>query len=86
LHDLLHDFAWIQAKLEAAELAKLIRDYDYLPDESVRRVQNALRLSEHVLSGDASRLAEQLLARLSGDESEDLAPLLSGARASMGAS
>ena len=65
LRKLLFDFNWIQAKLEATDANSLIRDYDFLPDdENLQLVQDAIRLSAHVLVQDKIQLAGQLLGRL----------------------
>jgi WD40 repeat protein len=67
LHDLLFDYEWIQAKLQATDVQAVIADYNLATqDADLRRMQQALRLSAHVLSGDKSQLPGQLLGRLQG--------------------
>jgi hypothetical protein len=73
LHDILLDFRWIAAKLNATDVNSLINDYDYLSEEeekqridnkSLRLIQSALRLSAHILSHDKGQLHSQLYGRL----------------------
>src|SRR5262249_36099599 len=65
LRDLLCDFTWLHAKLNATDINMLLADYDLLPDEAeLRLVQGALRLSAHVLARDKAQLRSQLYARL----------------------
>ena len=77
LHQLLLTFDWLQAKLEATDLAALIADYDYLPeDKDLQLVQSAIRLSAHVLARDQRQLASQLTGRLLGIDDNDIQALL----------
>ena len=65
LRNLLLDFSWIQAKLEAADVNLLISDYDHLPDDhTLRLVQGAIHLSAHILTKDKSHLSGQLQSRM----------------------
>jgi len=65
LRQLLLDFDWLQAKLDATDVNSLIIDYDHLPDDhTLRLVQGAIRLSAHILANDKNQLAGQLLGRL----------------------
>ncbi len=65
LRDLLYDFPWLQAKLDATDINAVLVDYDLLPDDTeLRLVQGALRLSAHVLAYDPAQLRSQLYARL----------------------
>ena len=65
LRSLLLDFDWLQSKLEATDVNALILDCDYLRDDpEIARLQDAIRLSAHVLSQDKSQLAGQLVGRL----------------------
>jgi WD40 repeat protein len=65
LRALLLDFDWMQARLQAADVAGLIHDFDFLPShEDIQTIQGAIRLSAHVLFRDASQLPGQLLGRL----------------------
>jgi WD40 repeat protein len=80
LRELLLDFDWLQAKLDATDAGALIADYDLLAhDPDVRLVQEAVRLSTHVLAQDTAQLAGQLLGRLASFERAGLHPLLEGA-------
>ena len=81
LRQLLFDFDWIQAKLEATDVNSLIADYDHLPDDSdLRLVQGAIRLSAHVLSRDKIELAGQLLGRLQTFQESGIQSMLKQAR------
>jgi len=65
LRDLLLDFRWLQAKLEATDVNALIADYNFSPhDEELQVVQGAIRLAAHALIQDKAQLAGQLLGRL----------------------
>ncbi|MCP4655061.1 MAG: hypothetical protein GY856_06535, partial [bacterium] len=67
LRELLLDFRYLRAKLDAANVFTLLADYDALPcDAELRAVDGALRLSAHVLARDGEQLAGQLLGRLLG--------------------
>ena len=77
LRQLLFNFDWLQAKLEATDTNALIADYDYLPeDKALQLVQSALRLSAHVLVRDRRELASQLTGRLLGIDDNDIQALL----------
>jgi WD40 repeat protein len=65
LATLLLDLDWLRAKLEAADIEALVREFDHAPDRaSLRLMQGALRLSAHVLAKSKSQLAGQLLGRI----------------------
>ena len=77
LRQLLLDFDWLQAKLEATDVNSLITDYDYLPDDhTLRLVQGAIRLSSHSLSKDKTQLASQLLGRLQSFQEPEIQSML----------
>lgn len=70
LRELLIDFGWLRAKLEATNTIALISDYEAFPnDKDLALVQGAIRLSAHVVASDQTQLAGQLLARLHADDS-----------------
>jgi WD40 repeat protein len=65
LRELLLDFEWLQAKLDATDFTTLITDYELLLDDAdLCLVQETLQLSGHVLTHDKAQLAGQLLGRL----------------------
>ena len=65
LREMLMEFDWLQAKLEATDANALIGDFDLAGDDGdLRLVQGALRLSAHVLVGDKTQFAGQLVGRL----------------------
>jgi hypothetical protein len=67
LHTLLFDAAWLHAKLDAVDVNALIRDYDFLSsDRAATLVQNAIRLSAHILARDKTLLRSQVYGRLMG--------------------
>jgi WD40 repeat protein len=59
LKELLLNFRWLQAKLEATDVNALISDY-----ADLRTVQSMLRQSAHILAGSPRELPGQLLGRL----------------------
>jgi WD40 repeat protein len=63
---LICDFGWIDAKLHACGVISALTDYEWCPsvDQGPRLIQEALRLSAHVLADDPDQLPAQLLARL----------------------
>lgn len=68
LLDLLADYTWMQAKLDATDPNALLSDYDLAVSSSnshvLALIQGAIRLSAHILAEDASQLAPHLLGRL----------------------
>ena len=65
LGELLLDLDWLRAKLDATEIDALVREFGYASGSSpLRNLQDALRLSSHVLAKSKSQLPGQLLARL----------------------
>jgi WD40 repeat protein len=65
LRELLLNFNWLQAKLNATEVNSLINDYDSLPnDPDLNLVQATLRLSAHVLGKEPVQLRERLWGHL----------------------
>jgi WD40 repeat protein len=65
LQNLLLDFRWLKAKLEATEINALSREFDYVRDEAQFAVlQGALGASTHVLASRPGELATQLVARV----------------------
>ena len=80
LSALLLNFSWLQAKLEAADIAAVIVDYNLLPDDrDLRLVRDTLRLSAHLLARNKTQLAGQLLGRLSGQADPRVGTLLAEA-------
>jgi hypothetical protein len=85
LQRLLLDFDWLQAKLAATDVNSLIADYDFLPEESdLRFVQDAIRMSAHVLARDGTQLAGHLLGRLLSFQEYEIQSMLEQAREWMG--
>jgi len=81
LRQLLLDFDWLQAKLDATDVNSLIIDYDHLPDDhTLRIVQGAIRLSAHILAKDKNQLAGQLLGRLQSFKEPEIQSTLEKAR------
>lgn len=65
LRELLLEPKWLHAKLIATDVASLIADFDYQPeDECLRLLQQAIRLSSGVLARDPGQFASQILGRL----------------------
>jgi WD40 repeat protein len=65
LKRILLDPVWMQAKLKATNVNALISDYDHLkPSAEMELIQDALRLSSHVLATDVEQFAGQMVGRL----------------------
>ena len=81
LVDLLADYDWIAAKLEATEVQSVLADYDRIADQpDVSFIGRALRLSAHVLARDPHHLAAQLIGRLSGFSEPRIVELVNKAK------
>jgi len=77
LRKLLFTFDWLQARLAATDVNSLIADYDLIPDNTeLRLVQDAIRLSGHVLAQDHTQLASRLHGHLCSQTSSDIKTLL----------
>lgn len=69
LHGLLLDFDWLRAKLAATEIDTLVGEFDHARDDQLAELlKSNCRRSAHVLAGDKSQLAGQLLARIPENE------------------
>lgn len=87
LREMLFEFDWLQAKLDATDVNALIADYDLLPDDvEFRLVQGALRLSAHALVQDKTQLRSQLWGRLLTFERANIQALMASVKAWQGAS
>ena len=90
LYSLLTDYNFIEAKLSASGVQALIEDYDLAtsPDiitsdqkaDKLKLIQEAIRLSAHILTKDKSQLAAQLIARLMRFEIPEIQALLAQAK------
>ncbi|MEG5066583.1 hypothetical protein QUB33_23490, partial [Microcoleus sp. B3-A4] len=86
LHQLLTDFDFIEAKLDAVGVQALIEDYDLgrssdvllSPEqtEALKLIQGAIRKSAHVLERDKTQLAGHLLGRLLDFEIPEIRSML----------
>jgi len=77
LRDLLLNIKWLQAKLQATDSYELIMDYSLLKSkDDLLLIQEAIRLSAHILARDPGQLKGQLLARLMGFNSRPIQELL----------
>lgn len=85
LRALLFNFDWIKNKLVITGFLALLLDFDYLGDSAAKLVQQAIRLSAHILSRDANQLASQLVGRLLDREEPEIRGLLDQARGWRGA-
>lgn len=62
---ILWDPRWLRAKLQATDVIALIGDFDQLkPAREAELIQDALRLSSHILAKDPSHFTSQLTGRL----------------------
>ena len=92
LHQLLTDFDFIEAKLNAVGVQALIEDYDLArvsdvllsegQTETLRLIQGAIRKSAHVLDVDKTQLAGHLLGRLLDFKMPEIQGLLEQGRQS----
>ncbi len=77
LRKLLFNFTWLSAKLEATDVNSMIADYDFLPyDETLPILQDAIRLSAHILAEKKTQLRSQLYGRLMSHEEPEIKNLL----------
>jgi hypothetical protein len=61
------NYDWLRAKLAATDVQDVVHDYLFLREDAVlRTIQDALRLSAHVMSRDVGELPSQLTGRLMG--------------------
>jgi WD40 repeat protein len=83
---LLLDYKWLEAKLNATTVDELIADYDFVSASRVQRlVQDALRLSSHILRHEPNLLAGQLRGRLLGLDEPEIQSFIDSARPSRAA-
>ena len=92
LHQLLTDFDFIEAKLDALGVQALIEDYDLARNsdvllsegqtETLRLIQGAIRKSAQVLDKDKTQLAGHLWGRLLDFERPEIQGLLEQAKQS----
>jgi WD40 repeat protein len=81
LQRLLLDMRWLHVKLEQTNINELIADYNLLPeDKNLQLVQEALRLSTHILAEDKTQLPGQLLGRLLSIQAPKIQTLLQQAK------
>jgi len=64
LEDMLLDFDWMRARMEATDLFGLTHDYRFAATDTHKKIRQCLTLSSHVLLRDPNQLAAQCLARL----------------------
>jgi WD40 repeat protein len=76
LRELLLDFNWLQAKLDATDINALMDDYTAEADEDLQLVRRAIRMSAYVLAQDPTQLAGQLLGRMLSQESPRIQSML----------
>jgi len=69
--ELISDFRWINAKLRASGVISVLTDYEWVSfaGQGPRLIQEALRLSAHVLADNGDQLPSQILARLQPGQS-----------------
>ena len=73
LRSLLVDFGWLQAKLYATDVMALLSDFGLLASgPGFQEIQGAIRLAAHVLVGDKTQLAGQLIGRLNPGSSPEI--------------
>lgn len=81
LRQLLLNFSWLAAKLDATNIHALISDYSFLPDDTdLLLLQSALQLAENTLAKDKSHLSGQLLGHILSPERSEIQALLEEAK------
>src|SRR5512138_1661593 len=76
------DFDWLYGRLLTTDVHTLLEDLDAFGcDRDLRLLQDAIRLSAHVLEKDSSQLAGQLIGRLMTCRQPDIDALLDRAKA-----
>ena len=89
LRDLLLDFDWLQAKLEATGPQLLIKDYSLIPEtgdkaasenKSLHIIERILRLSAQILVKDDKQLAGQLVGQLFSLDDANILSLIESAK------
>lgn len=86
LHILLTDFYFIEAKIVELGVQSLLEDYELALESdrlisgqqahSLQLIQDAMRLSQHIIEQDRTQLAGQLLGRLLASENSDIQIML----------
>jgi WD40 repeat protein len=77
VEQLLLEFGWLQAKLDATDPEQLIADFDFAPQGNhLQYLQETIRLSAHALHLTPMHLPSQLLARIVPGEAPELSPVL----------
>ncbi|MEM9485001.1 MAG: NB-ARC domain-containing protein, partial [Cyanobacteria bacterium P01_F01_bin.116] len=77
LRQLLFDYDWLRAQLNANGVNTLLAGYDWLTDDTtLKLLQRALRLSSHVLATKPQQLNQRLWGHLRDREQSELSNLL----------
>jgi WD40 repeat protein len=77
LQELLFQFEWLRAKLEATDVNALLADFDRVSgDSELKLVKGAIGLSAHILAEDKAQLQSQLSGRLLSFETPAIQTLL----------
>ena len=76
LQELLLDFDWLQAKLDATDVNTLMDDYALAADGDLQLVKRAIQMSAHILVHDPKQLAGQVLGRMLSQESPRIQSML----------
>ena len=81
LRDLLLTYQWIRVKLGEEDVQELLNDYELEegPEENVKLVKGAIRLSAYVLAIDKNQLPSQLHGRLVNNKANQICALLQSA-------
>jgi NB-ARC domain/TIR domain/APAF-1 helical domain len=67
LRQLLLNFDWLQAKLEATDANALIADFDLLSEDTTHLLQSTIRLSAHILARDARQFPGHVRCQIKCD-------------------
>jgi WD40 repeat protein len=74
--ELLLNFNWLQAKLDATDVNALMDDYTAEADKDPQLVKRAIQMSVHILAQHPAKLAGQLLGRMLSQESPRIQSML----------
>lgn len=84
LRQLLFNFQWLEAKLNATDVNALIADYELLSeDPDLCLIQEAIQLSAYDLTHDKNQLASQILGRLLSFDSPQIKEFLKQVKPSL---
>ncbi len=73
---LLLNFDYLCQKIEHRSVNSLLNDFNYIEDITLQTIQDAIRLSAHIIENDSVKLGQQLIGRLQGFKSDEIQQFL----------